>query len=127
MNICTNCSHEELSELSVEDELHFSDEFETESESEATSETVSLCWSPKKIKDKGKQPVSMPKLNSFCPCQKNVGPSSSMPMPECDVEAENNLLNKMVKTNNLLYIPVSVQVRNSWINVHSLIPKAPTI
>jgi len=39
-----------------------------------------------------------------------------MPIPQFDPDAELSLLKKMVKTNNLLYILVSVQVKNSWID-----------
>ena len=40
---------------------------------------------------------------------------------EFDPLAEQNFLKKMLKTNNLLDIPVSVQVKNSWIDLDAFI------
>jgi len=44
-----------------------------------------------------------------------------MPVPEYDPPTEQSLLTKMLKTNNLLYIPVSVQVKNSWLDLDAFI------
>lgn len=44
-----------------------------------------------------------------------------MTVPEFDPPAEQTFLKKMLKTNNLLYIPVSMQVKNSWIDLDAFI------
>jgi len=63
----------------------------------------------------------LPQINSFCPYEKKIGHTSSMTVLEFDLEVEHNFLNKMVKTNNLLYIPVSMQVKNNWIDLDAFI------
>lgn len=121
MNICYDCSTDELS-VEDEQELHYSEEFETDSESSDISEVEYLCWSQPPEKYKGKQVISiLPQLKYFCRYKKNVGQTSSLPVPEFDPAAEQSFLKKMVKTNNILYIPVLVQVKNSWIDLDAFI------
>ena len=60
-------------------------------------------------------------LNSFFPYPKIVSESSYFPTPASVEVEESNFLKNIVKTNNLLYIPVEVQVKGEWINVDAFI------
>lgn len=81
-----------INEFLVEDEeeeLHYSEEFDTDTNSVETSETESLCWSLPLEKDKGNQVIPiLPQLKFFCPCQKNIGQTSSMPVFEFNPPTE---------------------------------------
>jgi len=52
---------------------------------------------------------------------KTVASSSSLPLNSSLLEEENAFLKKMVKSVNLLYIPVEIQVRGEWISVDAFI------
>lgn len=52
MNICYDCSINEFSVEDEEEELHYSEEFETDTDNVENSETESLCWYPPPDKNK---------------------------------------------------------------------------
>ena len=122
MNICYGEWEGEPSDQ----ELHYSDESESEDYTKEYSdhssvETVTIA----DIKDSFSVLNSLhpqPTLSSFCPYPKTVASSSSsLPINTTALDDENTFLKKIVKSNNLLYIPVEVQVRGDWISVDAII------
>ena len=128
MNICSD-----FSDPGNETDLHFSEEFSSDDYTDETSEYISndtLSIVPSLSTDRGtknSQPVlnSLPPqstMNSFCPYPKIVSQSSSsLPVPTFFNINEISFVKKIVKTNNLLYILVEVQVKGEWITVDAFI------
>jgi len=129
MNICDDCSDSDFFK-----ENHYSEEESSEEDTEETydisSEDVSIEEDASSDSSQTEQNSTsvldslqpQPIVNSFCPYPKNVA-SSSLSMSKRAVvpPEENAFLKKIVKSNNLLYIPVEVQVRNEWITVDAFI------
>jgi len=119
MNICPSSSD-------FSSDQHYSD-IESSSEEEITSETEDdsddESASTLSVKtDKGKQPaVPLSQFSSFCPFEKKISASTSMPQVESPREESNTLLKKIVKTDSLIYIPVQVQVKGEWISVDAFV------
>lgn len=64
-------------------------------------------------------------MNSLYPYPKTVVSSlSSLPVNTTSLTDESDFLRKIVKSNNLLYIPVEVQVKGDWISVDAFIDTA---
>ena len=117
--------------MSEEDEEHYSDYFsETEidydtylSDSASTqiskSTATSVAWHPKQ--ESSKKALVNQAIQKLCPYEKTVTISSPLPVPEYDLAAEAQILKKIVRTNNLLYIPVQVKVKHQWISVDGFI------
>ena len=146
MNRCIGleCS-EEMSDISLsEDEndepLHYSEEYiDSKSESdtvnsylsdmsinmsEASSSTAtSLAWmkTTKKMSQKSKPKAVEEGIKIFCPYEKKITISTLLPSSQYDLEAEAAMMKKIVRTNNLLYIPIQVKVKGEWINVDAFI------
>jgi len=121
MNVCYDdeCSDYE------EEEHHYSDETDledyTEEYSSSSNETVTSKDSKNSTPVLNSLSPQPPPVSSLCPYPKTVTSSSSSFPVNTMLEEENVFLKKMVKSVNLLYIPVEVQVRGEWISVDAFI------
>ena len=131
MNVCYSDCDSEPSEFE-EEERHYSDETDTEDfteeESEhSSSETVTLTDTKNPSSSLNSLPPQPP-VSSLCPYPKTVASSSSsLPVNNSALDEENAFLKKMVKSTNLLYFPVEVQVRGEWISVDAFIDTGGSI
>jgi len=122
MNICYGEWESEPSDQ----ELHYSDESESEDYTEEYSnnssiETVTIADIKESISILNSLP-SQPTLSSFCPYPKTIASSSSsLPVDTTALAEEKVFLKKIIKSNNLLYVPVEVQVRGDWISIDAFI------
>jgi len=125
MNVCYSDCDSEPSEFE-EEENHYSDEtdredFTEEDSDNSSSETAAIADSKNSCPSLNSLPPQPP-VSSLCPYPKTVSSSSSsLPVNNSALEEENAFLKKMVKSNNLLYMPVEVQVRGEWISVDAFI------
>ena len=92
--------------------------------SEASSSTAtSLAWmkNAKKTNQKSKSKEVEESIKAFIPYEKKITISTPLPVPEYDPESEAAMMKKIVRTKNLLYIPIQVKVKGEWINVDAFI------
>jgi len=122
MNICYGEWESEPSEQ----ELQYNDDYESDDYTEEYSDDSSV-ETVSSIDSKNITPVlnslsPQPMVNYFCPYPKIVASSSSsLPVNTTALADENAFLKKIVKSSNLLYIPIEVQVTGDWISVDAFI------
>jgi len=121
MNICigSDCEIESESEtISEYNQTEFSETDDISEESKEEEKHAQL----ETIKRKGKVNDIYSKAPSFCPVPKNIGYSTNTEFSQqYDLEAEMNLMKKIVRANDLLYITVEIQSGKDWVEVDAFI------
>ena len=116
----------EPSEFEDVEDLHYNDESDSEDFIEEYSdhssiETVTIADLKNSFPSLNSLPPQPP-VSSFCPYPKTVvSSSSSLPVNNTTLGEENAFLKNIVKSSNLLYIPIEVQVRGEWIAIDAFI------
>lgn len=114
-----DCEIESESEtISEYSQIDFSEIDDISEESDEEEKDAELAT----IKGQGKISDIYSKAPSFCPVPKNIGYTTNIDFSQqYDLEVETNLMKKIVRENDLLYIIVEIQLGKGWVEVDAFI------